>query len=118
MEQSNLTRQKDSRPDSRRYALIRNVSDDHLLDPCLRDALYDEPLPCFGCGYGWFFFLLGFPIPLLWYYATILYLLNYSHKNPRERPGLAACAIAALICTVAVIIVILTLVLESLLKES
>lgn len=30
----------------------------------------------------------------MWYYATILYFGNYYHKDPRERAGLAASAIA------------------------
>ncbi|KAL2899634.1 60S ribosomal protein L18a-like protein [Bienertia sinuspersici] len=53
--------------------------------------LYDQPLPCFGCGIGWFSFLLGFVLPIMWYYGTILYFRNY---DPRERTGLATCAIA------------------------
>ncbi|OVA08394.1 Ribosomal protein L18a [Macleaya cordata] len=80
-----------------KYILIRD-SDDHPL------GLYDKPLPCFGCGIGWFSFLLGFVLPLMWYYATILYFGNYYRKDPRERAGLAASAIAALICTVALLI--------------
>ena len=39
-------------------------------------------------------FLLGFAFPPLWYYATVLYFGNYYLKDPRERPGLAASAIA------------------------
>lgn len=38
-------------------------------------------------------FLLGFAFPPLWYYATVLYFGNHL-KEPRERPGLAASAIA------------------------
>ena len=30
----------------------------------------------------------------MWYYATILYFGNYYQKDPRERAGLAASAIA------------------------
>lgn len=30
----------------------------------------------------------------MWYYATILYIGNYYRKDPRERAGLAASAIA------------------------
>ncbi|PKI43941.1 hypothetical protein CRG98_035617 [Punica granatum] len=55
-------------------------------DPKL--GLYDKPLPCF----------------VMWYFATILYFCNYYQKDPRERAGLAASAIAAMICTVAIII--------------
>ncbi|KAH7565535.1 hypothetical protein JRO89_XS09G0224000 [Xanthoceras sorbifolium] len=46
-------------------------------------GMYDKPLRCFGCGIRWFS-----------YYATILYFGNYYHKDPRERSGLAASAIA------------------------
>ncbi|XP_045792320.1 60S ribosomal protein L18a-like protein [Trifolium pratense] len=72
---------------------------------------FDKPLPCFGCGIGWFSFLLGFVCPLMWYYATILYFGNYYHKDPRERAGLAASAIAALVCTITVVITILVIIL-------
>ncbi|KAL5755638.1 hypothetical protein ACOSP7_020043 [Xanthoceras sorbifolium] len=50
--------------------------------------------------------LLGFVCPLMWYYATILYFGNYYHKDPRERSGLAASAIAALICTIVGVIML------------
>lgn len=43
-----------------------------------------------------FRFLLGFVFPLLWYYATILYFGNYYRRDPRERAGLAASAIAVI----------------------
>ncbi|CAA7404746.1 unnamed protein product [Spirodela intermedia] len=66
----------------------------------LRLAMFDKPLPCFGCGIGWFSFLLGFAIPLMWYYATILYFSNYYRRDPRERSGLAASAIAALVFSI------------------
>lgn len=39
-------------------------------------------------------FLLGFVFPPFWYYATVLYFGNYRLKDPRERAGLAASAIA------------------------
>ncbi|XVE51900.1 hypothetical protein DITRI_Ditri02bG0078000 [Diplodiscus trichospermus] len=86
-----------------KYVLIRDVEEPQL-------GMYDKPLPCFGCGIGWFSLLLGFVFPLMWYYATILYFGNYYRKDPRERAGLAASAIAALICTVALIITILVLI--------
>ncbi|PPD98530.1 hypothetical protein GOBAR_DD04439 [Gossypium barbadense] len=69
------------------YALIRDAENPQL-------SIYDKPLPCFGCGIGWFSLLLGFVFPLMWFYATILYFGNYYHKDPRERAGLAASAIA------------------------
>ncbi|KAG9451783.1 hypothetical protein H6P81_004687 [Aristolochia fimbriata] len=68
------------------------------------EDLYCKTLPCFGCGIGWFCFVAGFIFPPLWYYATILYLGSYYLKDPREREGLAASAIAALICSVMVLI--------------
>ncbi|XP_039032383.1 60S ribosomal protein L18a-like protein isoform X2 [Hibiscus syriacus] len=79
------------------YELIGDAEDPRL-------GMYDKPLPCFGCGIGWFSLLLGFVFPLMWYYATILYFRNYYQRDPRERAGLAASAIAAMICTIAVII--------------
>ncbi|CAL9243914.1 unnamed protein product [Arabidopsis halleri] len=73
----------------RRYTLVKDVDD-------METGVYDKPLPCFGCGIGWFSFLLGFMFPLLWYYATFLYFGNYCRKDPRERAGLAASAITAM----------------------
>jgi len=64
-------------------------------------GIYDRPLPCCGCGIGWFSFLVGFLFPLLWYYGTIRFFWTQRQNDPRERPGLAACAIAALVSTVA-----------------
>ncbi|KAK3013482.1 hypothetical protein RJ639_009790, partial [Escallonia herrerae] len=69
------------------YTLIGDVEDKKL-------GVLDKPLRCCGCGIGWFSFLLGFIIPLMWYYATILYFGKYYDKDPRERSGLAANAIA------------------------
>ncbi|KAM3705356.1 hypothetical protein ACB098_03G072700 [Castanea mollissima] len=58
-----------------------------LLEPEQNSSgIYDRPLSCFGCGIGWFSFLLGFVFPPLWYFATVLYFGNYYHKDPRERP--------------------------------
>ncbi|KAL5160586.1 hypothetical protein HKD37_07G018056 [Glycine soja] len=50
--------------------------------------------------------LLGFVCPPMWYYATILYFGNYYHKDPRERAGLAASAIAALVFTIAAVVTV------------
>ncbi|GER36035.1 ribosomal protein L18ae family [Striga asiatica] len=86
-----------------KYTLIRGEDDTQL-------GLYDKPLPCFGCGIGWFSFLLGFLCPLMWYYATILYFGNYYRKDPRERAGLAASAIAAMGCSIILLIVVLVLI--------
>ncbi|OIT29247.1 PREDICTED: 60S ribosomal protein L18a-like protein [Nicotiana attenuata] len=84
---------------SNNYMLLKDVEDNQL-------GIFDRPLPCFGCGIGWFSLLLGFVFPFMWYYATILYFGNYYHKDPRERAGLAANAIAALIFTVAVLVAV------------
>lgn len=43
-----------------KYALIKNNDDD------FQQGLYDKPLPCFGCGIGWFSyvsFTLIYPTP-------------------------------------------------------
>ncbi|CAA2961158.1 60S ribosomal L18a isoform X1 [Olea europaea subsp. europaea] len=85
-----------------KYAPVRDEQESLL-------GTYNRPLPCFGCGIGWFSFLLGFLCPLMWYYATILYFGNYYRKDPRERAGLAASAIAALACSVALLIVVIIL---------
>jgi hypothetical protein len=71
-------------------------------------GLYDRPLPCCGCGVGWCCFLMGFILPLFWYYGTFLFL-GQCQNDPRERPGLAACAIAALVNTVALALALVAL---------
>lgn len=99
-----------------KYILIRDGEDAEL-------GLFYKPLPCFGCGIGWFSwvkhslllsiivafgfivsaeavhvssvrFLIGFVFPFAWYVATFLYFTNYYRRDPRERSGLAASAIA------------------------
>ncbi|XP_057985720.1 uncharacterized protein LOC110633602 isoform X1 [Hevea brasiliensis] len=82
-----------------KYTLLRDPEDFQV-------GIYDKPLPCFGCGIGWFSFLLGFVFPLMWYYATILYFGNYYRKDPRERAGLAAAAIAAMACSVVLLVIV------------
>ncbi|KAK4757900.1 hypothetical protein SAY87_019201 [Trapa incisa] len=77
-----------------RYTLVKDPEDYQF------GGIYDKPLPCFGCGVGWFSFLLGFLCPLMWYYATVLYFGNHYRKDPRERAGLAASAIAAMVYSV------------------
>ncbi|KAK7813545.1 hypothetical protein CFP56_034644 [Quercus suber] len=70
------------------YAEIKDVENPEL-------GMFDKPLPCFGCGIGWFSLLLGLVCPLLWYYATFLYFRKYYQRDPRERDGLAANAVAS-----------------------
>ncbi|KAJ4952201.1 hypothetical protein NE237_029033 [Protea cynaroides] len=109
------------KPSAQHVSVVKGLSTEVLDDAkgkytLLEDAeegqfgMYDKPLPCFGCGIGWFSFLLGLVFPLMWYYATILYFGNYYRKDPRERAGLAASAIAALICTIAVLITVAVLI--------
>ncbi|CAO2841958.1 unnamed protein product [Amaranthus hypochondriacus] len=83
-----------------KYTLIKDVED-------CQSGIYEKRLPCFGCGLGWFSFLVGILCPPMWYYATFLYFGNYYRKDPRERAGLAASAIAALGCSVVVLIILL-----------
>ncbi|KAJ9183783.1 hypothetical protein P3X46_007594 [Hevea brasiliensis] len=87
-----------------KYILLRDPED-------IQVGIYDKPLPCFGCGVGWFSFLLGFVFPLMWYYATILYFGNYYRKDPRERAGLAAAAIAAMACSVVLLVIVVCYIL-------
>ncbi|KAK6911349.1 hypothetical protein RJ641_023442 [Dillenia turbinata] len=86
-----------------------NVDRDMAAQPTGIAGIHDKPLPCFGCGIGWFSFVLGFVFPPLWYCATIIFFIDYHHKDPRERAGLAASAIAALICSVGGLIALLVI---------
>ncbi|XP_027917406.1 uncharacterized protein LOC114176535 [Vigna unguiculata] len=81
-----------------KYALIRDPED-------FQTGIYDKPLPFYGCGVGWFSFLFGFLCPPMWFYATFLYFGNHYKKDPRERAGLGASAIAALVCSVVLLII-------------
>ncbi|KAK3160552.1 hypothetical protein QOZ80_1BG0061100 [Eleusine coracana subsp. coracana] len=80
-----------------KYTLLRDEENPRL-------AIFERQLPCCGCGIGWSSFLLGFLFPLIWYFPAILYCCKYYNKDPRERPGLAASAVAALIFTILAII--------------
>ncbi|KAK3164081.1 hypothetical protein QOZ80_1AG0012430 [Eleusine coracana subsp. coracana] len=80
-----------------KYTLLRDEENPRL-------AIFERRLPCCGCGIGWSSFLLGFLCPLIWYFPAILYCCKYYNKDPRERPGLAASAVAALIFTILAII--------------
>ncbi|CAN6870377.1 unnamed protein product, partial [Brassica oleracea] len=82
----------------RRYTAVKVAED-------METGVFDKPLPCFGCGIGWFSFLLGFVFPPLWYYATFLYFGNYYRRDPRERAGLAASAITAMGCSLVLLVV-------------
>ncbi|KAJ6732572.1 hypothetical protein OIU79_003630 [Salix purpurea] len=46
----------------------------HVRDPEDFQGIYDKPLPCFGCGIGWFSFLLGICVPVdvvLWHISLL-----------------------------------------------
>ncbi|XP_051125141.1 60S ribosomal protein L18a-like protein [Andrographis paniculata] len=58
-------------------------------------------LPCCGLGIGWCLFIVGFFMSAIpWYIGA--FLLACVRLDYREKPGLIACAIAALLATVAV----------------
>lgn len=75
-------------------------------------GMFDRPLPCCGCGIGWFSFLAGFFFPLFWYYGAIRFFWTKHQNDPRERPGLAACAIAAFVITLALAIALIVLLVQ------
>ncbi|KAG0454888.1 hypothetical protein HPP92_023810 [Vanilla planifolia] len=55
-----------------------------------------ERLPCCGLGIGWFLFVTGFFLAAIPWYAGALILL-FSRTDYREKPGLIACIIAAVL---------------------
>ncbi|PIN23446.1 hypothetical protein CDL12_03822 [Handroanthus impetiginosus] len=61
----------------------------------------EDRLPCCGVGIGWFLFITGFFLGAIpWYIGAFLLLcvrLDY-----REKPGLIACTIAALLAALAI----------------
>uniref|UniRef100_A0A452Y587 Uncharacterized protein n=1 Tax=Aegilops tauschii subsp. strangulata TaxID=200361 RepID=A0A452Y587_AEGTS len=66
---------------------------------CSKDAFPSLVVELDGVG-----FLLGFLCPLIWYIAALLYCCKYYNRDPRERPGLAASALLAIMFTAATII--------------
>ncbi|KAG9149965.1 hypothetical protein Leryth_010037 [Lithospermum erythrorhizon] len=62
-----------------------------------------RPLPCCGCGIGWFLFIIGFFLGAIpWYLGAFVML--FSRIDYREKPGYIACTVAAILTTIAVII--------------
>jgi len=62
-----------------------------------------RPLPCCGCGFGWFLFIIGFLLGALpWYLGMIIMIVG--RIDHREKPGYIACTIAAILATIAVIL--------------
>ncbi|KAI4323115.1 hypothetical protein L6164_022746 [Bauhinia variegata] len=63
----------------------------------------ERRLPCCGLGCGWCLFILGFFLAAIpWYVGAIIVLC--SRIDPREKPGYIACAIAAVLATIAIIL--------------
>ncbi|WOK97018.1 hypothetical protein Cni_G05726 [Canna indica] len=87
MDKGNTRKSHDYKECGGNYVLIKDEEDPRLV-------MFEKPLPCCGCGIGWSSLLLGFLCPLIWYCAATLYLCKYYNKDPRERSGLAASAIA------------------------
>ncbi|XP_051224073.1 large ribosomal subunit protein eL20z isoform X4 [Lolium perenne] len=65
---------------------------------------YDR-LPCCGLGIGWVLFILGFIFGAIPWYAGALLLCFYK-RDRREKPGFIACAVAAVIGTILIIIAV------------
>jgi len=63
----------------------------------------ERRLPCCGIGLGWALFIIGFFLASIpWYVGA--FLLLCVRQDYREKPGLLACTIAAILSAVAVII--------------
>jgi len=63
----------------------------------------ERRLPCCGIGLGWALFIIGFFLASIpWYVGA--FLLLCVRQDYREKPGLVACTIAAILSAVAVII--------------
>ncbi|KAM0919523.1 hypothetical protein ACQ4PT_008145 [Festuca glaucescens] len=68
----------------------------------VRGRSYDR-LPCCGLGIGWVLFILGFIFGAIpWYVGALL--LCFYRRDHREKPGFIACAVAAVIGTIIIII--------------
>ncbi|KAG2304669.1 hypothetical protein Bca52824_033320 [Brassica carinata] len=61
-----------------------------------------ERLPCCSLGIGWFLFITGFLLGSFPWYIGI-FILVCAKINPREKPGYIACAIAAVLATIAIV---------------
>ncbi|XP_054813251.1 60S ribosomal protein L18a-like protein [Prosopis cineraria] len=65
----------------------------------------ESQLPCCGIGFGWFMFIIGFVLsPIPWYVGAFLL---FCKMDPRERSGHIACAVAAVLFTIAIIAIII-----------
>ncbi|KAL9253208.1 Large ribosomal subunit protein eL20z-like protein [Drosera capensis] len=58
-------------------------------------------LPCCGLGMGWFLFIAGFFLAFIPWYVGALVLIC-GRVDYREKPGLVACTVAAILATIAI----------------
>eukprot|EP00262_Sarcandra_glabra_P017604 TRINITY_DN606_c0_g1_i2.p1 TRINITY_DN606_c0_g1~~TRINITY_DN606_c0_g1_i2.p1 ORF type:complete len:150 (+),score=21.79 TRINITY_DN606_c0_g1_i2:248-697(+) len=63
----------------------------------------ERRLPCCGIGLGWILFIIGFFLPGIPWYIGALILLCV-RVDYREKPGFVACAVAAVLFGIAVIL--------------
>jgi len=63
--------------------------------------MIERRLPCCGIGIGWCLFLTGFFLGAIPWYIGALILL-FARVDYREKPGLVACMIAAILALIAV----------------
>ncbi|GMJ11386.1 hypothetical protein like AT1G17080 [Hibiscus trionum] len=65
----------------------------------------EHRLPCCGCGFGWFLFIIGFFLGAIpWYIGLFMLLCVRKRMDHREKPGYVACTIAAVLATIIIII--------------
>ncbi|XP_024402912.1 large ribosomal subunit protein eL20z [Physcomitrium patens] len=63
---------------------------------CHEVICHQRALPFCGLGFGWFLFIMGFFIAVFpWYIGAVIFL--FVRHDARERTGLLACTIAALV---------------------
>ncbi|XP_042477632.1 60S ribosomal protein L18a-like protein, partial [Macadamia integrifolia] len=64
----------------------------------------ERRLPCCGIGIGWLFFISGFFLASIPWYVGAIVLICVRSVDYREKPGLIACTIAAVLTTIAIIL--------------
>ncbi|XP_043699473.1 60S ribosomal protein L18a-like protein [Telopea speciosissima] len=62
----------------------------------------ERHLPCCGIGIGWLFFISGFFLAAIPWYVGAIILLCVRSVDYREKPGLIACTVAAILAAIAV----------------
>ncbi|KAF7142112.1 hypothetical protein RHSIM_Rhsim06G0186800 [Rhododendron simsii] len=89
---------------SRTY--IQFLKEDQLLEDMARLPWDTAPLPCCGIGVGWLLFILGFFLGVIPWYVGAIMLLCVKDYDKREKPGFIACAIVAVMATIAIIVAV------------